>query len=297
MLGLIGGTGLGDALFGEAFGREHVVETPFGAPSSRVRVLEWSGLEIAVLSRHGEGHLLAPSQVPYRANVFALKALGVTHLIVSGAVGSLREEYRPKDLVLVDQVIDKTLRREPSFFDQGMAVHAELAQPYCGVLRERLARVARDDATVGSLGGARVHGSGTYVCMEGPQFSTVAEANMHRAWGGDLIGMTAMPEAKLAREAEMCCALVAFPTDYDCWRPHAPGTNKEALLAEIIGNLEVATANAVMLLKAAIAAFAREPLGPCACHSALSLSIWSDRTKIDPAHVLRYGPLVSKYLK
>ena len=237
MLGLIGGTGLGDALFGEAFGREHVVETPFGAPSSRVRVLEWSGLEIAVLSRHGEGHLLAPSQVPYRANVFALKALGVTHLIVSGAVGSLREEYRPKDLVLVDQVIDKTLRREPSFFDQGMAVHAELAQPYCGVLRERLARVARDDATVGSLGGARVHGSGTYVCMEGPQFSTVAEANMHRAWGGDLIGMTAMPEAKLAREAELPFSTLALATDYDCWHDDHDHVTVEAVVATMKANV------------------------------------------------------------
>ncbi len=289
MLGLIGGTGLGEALFGEAFGKEHAIDTPFGAPSSAVRVLSWSGLDVAVIARHGDGHVFSPSMVPYRANLFALKTLGVTHLLTSGAVGSLREEYAPRDLVLVDQIIDKTYRRVPTFFDEGMAVHAEFAQPYCATLRERLLAVASKAST-------KVHARGTYVCMEGPEFSTVAEANMHRAWGGDLIGMTAMPEGRLAREAEMCCALVAFPTDYDCWRPHAVAASKQALLAEILDNVKAATGNAITLLRAAIEDFAKAPLGPCACHSSLELGIWTRRDRIAPSSVAKYGPLVSKYL-
>jgi 5'-methylthioadenosine phosphorylase len=298
MLGLIGGTGLGEALFGEDFGKspkEHQVGTPFGRPSGPIRVVSWSGVDVAILARHGDGHVLPPSMVPYRANVFALKKLGVTHLLTSGAVGSLREEYRPRELVLVDQIIDKTYRRVPTFFDEGMAVHAEFAHPYCPTLRERLTAVAADSPTL-KAGNVKVHEKGTYVCMEGPEFSTVAEANMHRQWGGDLIGMTAMPEGRLAREAEMCCALVAFPTDYDCWRPHAPGASKQALLAEIIENVKAATANAILLLRAAIEDFGKRPLGPCACQSALELGIWTRRDRISKAAIEKYGPLVSKYL-
>jgi 5'-methylthioadenosine phosphorylase len=294
MLGLIGGTGLGDALFGEASGaarrEEHDMDTPFGRPSSAIRVVSWSGVDVAVLARHGDGHVLSPSMVPYRANVFALKKLGVTHLLTSGAVGSLREELQPRDLVLVDQIIDKTYRRVPTFFEEGMAVHAEFSQPYCATLRARLQKVAHASE-------ARVHARGTYVCMEGPSFSTVAEANMHRAWGGDVIGMTAMPEGRLAREAEMCCALVAFPTDYDCWRPHAPGTSKQALLAEIIDNVKVATSNAITLLRAAVEDLAKEPLGTCTCQSALELAIWTQRDRISPSVAEAYGPLVSKYVR
>jgi 5'-methylthioadenosine phosphorylase len=298
MLGLIGGTGLGEALFGEDFGKspkEHHVGTPFGRPSGPIRVVSWSGVDVAILARHGDGHVLPPSMVPYRANVFALKKLGVTHLITSGAAGSLREEYRPRDLVVVDQIIDKTYRRVPTFFDEGMAVHAEYAQPYCPILRERLLAVAAESAAL-KANDANVHGKGTYVCMEGPAFSTVAEANMHRAWGGDLIGMTAMPEGRLAREAEMCCALIAFPTDYDCWRPHAPGASKQALLAEILENVKAATANAIALLRATIEDFGKKPLGTCECQSALALGIWTRRDRIAPAAIEKYGPLVTKYL-
>lgn len=301
MLGVIGGTGLGEALFGEASAgspKEHVIDTPFGRPSSVIRVVSWSGLDVAILARHGDGHVHPPSMVPYRANVFALKKLGVTHLLTSGAVGSLREEYRPRELVIVDQIIDKTYRRVPTFFDDGMAVHAEFAQPYCATLRERLTKVAAASADL-KKSETKVHSKGTYVCMEGPEFSTVAEANMHRAWGGDLIGMTAMPEGRLAREAEMCCALVAFPTDYDCWRPHTPGASKMALLSEIIENVKAATANAIVLLRAAIEDFAKTPLdtgGPCVCQSALELGIWTRRDRIAPAAIEKYGPLVSKYL-
>lgn len=294
MLGLIGGTGLGEALFGDA-GTDERVDTPFGAPSSPVRVLRWGGVDVAVIARHGEGHIHPPTSVPYRANVFALKKLGVTHLLTSGAVGSLREELRPRDLVLCDQVIDRTSRRPGTFFDEGLAAHVELADPYCATLRSRLIAVARRPDLAGASA-FTLHEKGTYVCMEGPAFSTRAEAQMHRAWGGDVIGMTAMPEARLAREAEMCCALIAFPTDYDCWRPHAEGTSKQALLTEIIGHLRAATANAIGLLRAFVEGVATEPLPSCSCQSALELGLWSRRDRIAPETIERLGPLVARYL-
>jgi 5'-methylthioadenosine phosphorylase len=288
MIGLIGGTGLGEALFGEAHAEEREVETPFGKPSSPVRVVNWHGLEVALLARHGAGHAFNPSRVPYRANIYALKSLGVTHIIASGAVGSLREEIKPRDLVIVDQVIDKTHRRPSTFFDEGLAVHVEFAEPFCPQLRKLLLSVTdKVDSTV--------HTDGTYVCMEGPAFSTVAESQMHRAWGADLIGMTVMPEAKLAREAEIPYALIALATDYDCWRPHEPGLDKQKLLAEIIDHLKVATTNAVALMHVAIEAIAANPLGKCAIHDALALAIWSDRSKLTPAVFEKYGVLLEKY--
>jgi 5'-methylthioadenosine phosphorylase len=290
MIGLIGGTGLGEALFGEAHAAEHELETPFGRPSSPVRVMEWHGLKIAVLARHGDGHVLNPAQVPYRANIYALKSLGVKHIIASGAVGSLREEIKPRDLVIVDQVIDKTYRRTPTFFDEGLAVHVEFAEPFCPQLRELLLSVAKQvDATV--------HPKGTYVCMEGPAFGSIAESHMHRAWAADLIGMTVMPEAKLAREAEIPYALIALATDYDCWRPHAPGIDKQKLLAEILDHLKAATANAVALMKAAIEKLAAQPLGRSPIHDALELAIWSDRSKLTPELLKQYGVLLERYAK
>ncbi len=290
MIGVIGGTGLGEALFGETGGEMHDITTPFGRPSAPVRVVRWHGLDVALLPRHGEGHVLNPSQVPYRANIYALKALGVTHVLASGAVGSLREHIQPRHLVIVDQVIDRTYRRTPTFFDEGLAVHVEFAQPFCPQLRALLQSVAGRVATT-------VHSSGTYVCMEGPAFSTVAESLRHRSEGGDLIGMTALPEAKLAREAEMSYALVALVTDYDCWRPHEPGGTPQALLAEIIGNLKAATAHALTLIRAAIEAFAERPLPPGPIHTGLDLAVWTDRAKIAPAVAARYGVLLERYLR
>jgi 5'-methylthioadenosine phosphorylase len=288
MIGLIGGTGLGGALFGEAATREHDIDTPFGKPSSPIRVVEWDGIEVALLARHGDGHTFNPSQVPYRANIYALKSLGVTHIIASGAVGSLREEIRPRDLVLVDQLIDRTYRRTPTFFDEDLAVHVEFAQPFCPDLRALLLSVT-DKVD------ARVHPRATYVCMEGPAFSTIAESDMHRAWRGHLVGMTAAPEARLAREAEICYALVALVTDYDCWRPHAPGADRHKLLAEIIEHLKAATANGVALMRAAIEAFAAKPLGESPIHDALELAIWTDRSKLTPEVLAKYGVLLEKY--
>jgi len=214
------------------------VQTPFGPPSDEIIETHWAGVEIAILNRHGRGHVFSPSEVNYRANIYALKAIGCTHVIASGAVGSLREEIRPKDLVIPDQAIDKTYRREPTFFDGGLVAHVEFAAPFCPVLRKHLVSCAEAVETT-------VHDGGTYVCMEGPAFSTRAESQMHRLWGGDLIGMTAMPEAKLAREAELAYALVCLPSDYDCWRPAPAELDKHELLKEIIGNLTEATGNAI----------------------------------------------------
>src|SRR5438067_23460 len=214
-MGLIGGTGLGEALGVEQAGRRHEIQTPFGKPSDAIVEAEWAGVKVLLLARHGPGHLLNPSQVPFRANIFALKQLGCTHILASGAVGSLREEFKPRQLVIPDQLIDRTTRRAGTFFENA-AVHVEFAEPFCPVLRQILIDAKEEGASA-------VHNGGCYVAMEGPSFSTRAERLMHRLWGGDLIGMTAMPEAKLAKEAEISYALVALVTDYDCWRAPPSG--------------------------------------------------------------------------
>ncbi|MEO0588543.1 MAG: S-methyl-5'-thioadenosine phosphorylase, partial [Planctomycetota bacterium] len=243
-IGIIGGSGLGEKL-GLEQGAAEAVQTPFGAPSSELVTATWEGTEVVLLQRHGPGHTLNPSAVPYRANIFALKAAGVTHVLASGATGSLREHMHPGELVLVDQVIDKTYRRANTFYEKA-AVHAEMAEPFCPVMRDWLLNASR------SLEKTTVHPSGCYVVMEGPAFSTRAESLMHRGWGGDLIGMTAMPEARLAREAELAYAMIAMPTDYDAWREPPPGQSKQQLLQEIIGNLQRATEANLSLMKAAL---------------------------------------------
>ena len=288
MLGVIGGTGLGEALGALGTGEVHELSTPFGKPSGPITVIEIAGVSVALLSRHGEGHLLNPSRVPYRANIYALKQLGVTHILASGAVGSLREELAPKTLVVPDQVIDKTFRRAGTFYEE-LAVHVEFASPFCTALRNVLARAGTGLAT-------RIHHGGTYVCMEGPQFSSRAESEMHRAWGASLIGMTVMPEAKLAREAEICYALVALPTDYDCWRPHPAHLDQNKLLDEILANVKVATQSALELIRRAIPGVAALAEKPCPCQSALALAVWSDRTRIAPEVKEKLRPLIGKYL-
>lgn len=274
LVAVIGGSGVGQAVETNGNGQRHDVDTPFGKPSGPVLRTRWEGAEILFLARHGPGHVLPPGAVPYRANIWALKSLGATHIIASGATGSLREEIRPRDLVVPDQLIDKTHRRTGSFFDEaGVAVHVEFSEPFCPVLRERLLSCSHAVTTT-------VHDGGTYVCMEGPAFSTVAESRMHRAWGGDLIGMTCLPEAKLAREAELCYALLALPTDYDCWRPHDPGKDRQALLEEIMGNFHAVTASSIELLKATLRTTIATPLPDCTCQHALERAIWSDRAAI-----------------
>jgi 5'-methylthioadenosine phosphorylase len=324
-VGLIGGSGLGAALGAQTTGPRHELETPFGKPSDAIVESEWAGLPVLFLSRHGPGHLLNPSQVPYRANIFALKQLGCTHIIASGAVGSLREEFKPRDLVIPDQIIDKTHKRAGTFYENA-AVHVEFAEPFCPVLRRIVVEAGQrsevrgqssENAGVSAVPSASslnselrplpsfdVHARGCYVAMEGPAFSTRAESLMHRLWGGDLIGMTAMPEAKLAREAEISYALIALVTDYDCWR-HSPDTAKSEsadpslLLKEIIGNLQAASLNAIGLMRRAVELMAerREALFDSPAQQALKLAIWSDKSRIDPREVQRLGPLWMKYFE
>ena len=270
MLGIIGGTGMAEALGSLGAGEHHRVDTPFGPPSSPITVVQLGGAPVALLPRHGEGHVYPPGKVPYRANIFALKAVGVTHVLATASVGSLREEVRPGELVVPDQIIDRTFRRDPTFFDD-LAVHVEFAQPFCPSLRKVL---------LGARSEAKVHDGGTYVCMEGPQFSTRAESDLHRAWGAHLIGMTLMPEAKLAREAELCYAAVNLVTDYDCWRPHPTELGAQELLEEIVGNLRTTTAAALVLVRAALPAVQSLAASGCPCQASLERAIFTSGTQI-----------------
>jgi 5'-methylthioadenosine phosphorylase len=300
-IGLIGGSGLGAILASQDAGTRHEFDTPFGRPSNAIVETAWANVPVLLLNRHGPGHLLNPTHVPYRANIFALKQLGCTHIIASGAVGSLREEFQPRHLVIPDQIIDKAQKRPSTFFERA-AVHVEFAEPFCPVLRQILLE-AKADVTV--------HDRGCYVVMDGPAFSTRAESLMHRLWGGDLIGMTAMPEAKLAREAEIAYALVALVTDYDCWRakpapaepvgPVEPGKQEKIdpflLLKEIIANLEAATNNAMALIRRAVELIASKPREQLEspAHHALRLGIWSDKSAIAAEEVQRLAPLWMRY--
>jgi 5'-methylthioadenosine phosphorylase len=278
LIGIIGGTGLGDALAEHIADAElHNTDTPFGRPSAAIMVGKIGGREIAFLNRHGEGHKLSPSEVPFAANIFALKKLGVHTIISSGATGSLRKEIAPGDLVIVDQFIDKTFKRTNTFFDGFGAVHCEMAKPVCGRVRKILTDAAENLDV-------KTHPKGCYVCMEGPQFSTRAESLMHRRWGGDIIGMTAMPEAKLAREAQICYALIALPSDYDCWRPQRKDRDRQTLLKEIIGNLRTATDNCLKLIKAVLQNDSPLVCEDCSCRKSLELAVWTKQEQIDPVN-------------
>ena len=235
-IGVIGGTGLSE-LPGLTDVQEVTVNTPFGAPSGPVVVGSYQGVEIAFLSRHGAGHRLTPTELPVRANIYALKLLGVERVISISAVGSLREEFAPQHMVVPDQLIDRTRQRVSSFFGEGIVAHVSFAEPFCPALR----RLLVDSATEA---GATVHDGGTYVVMEGPAFSTVAESELYRSWGASVIGMTALPEAKLAREAELCYGTLACVTDYDVWHPDHDSVTVEVVLRNLHHN--VATAQAVL---------------------------------------------------
>lgn len=275
-LGIIGGSGLGAALSRLMVGKPTEVTTPFGAPSGPIVLGEVDGVPVALLARHGPGHRLNPSRVPYRANIHALKQLGVTHVMATAAAGSLQEQINPRDLVICDQLIDKTYKREGTFFDD-LAVHLEFAAPFCPTVRKVLLESSQGL-------GITVHPKGTLVCMEGPAFSTRAECDLHRSWGAHLIGMTSCPEVKLAREAELCYALVGLPTDYDCWKPHPENVGAQELGEIILGNLHAATESALALARASVVAIAKAGAAPCGCQTTLKNAVWTDRKEI-PAEV------------
>jgi 5'-methylthioadenosine phosphorylase len=268
--------------------REEIMpQTPFGAPSDAIVTGMLGEQPIAFVPRHGRGHRLSPTEVPSRANIYALKALGVEWIISVSAVGSLREDYAPLDLVVPDQIFDRTRSRPNSFFEDGVVAHVSFADPFCPHLSDRL-WTAMD-----ALGDFGAHRGGVYVCMEGPQFSTKAESNTYRKLGFDLIGMTSLPEAKLAREAEICYATVACVTDYDVWRESAESVTVEMVVANLTRNIE----NAKRIIRA-VAANLPETRAEqtCGCEHALAHAVLTDRSQITAPLRAKYGLLLGKYL-
>jgi 5'-methylthioadenosine phosphorylase len=282
-IGIIGGSGL-YTMPGLTRVREVRVTTPFGKPSDSFVLGELEGRKVAFLARHGRGHLLLPTEVPYRANIYGLKKLGVERIISVSAVGSLREEYKPLDMAVPSQFFDRTRGRVSTFFGGGIVAHIGFADPMCGVVQDAL--VAACDAM-----SVACHRGGTYVCMEGPAFSTLAESNAYRAWGMDLIGMTNLTEAKLAREAEICYATLAMVTDYDCWHPRHAAVTVDQVIECLNRNVE----NARKIIRGAVRNLPRER--NCKCGSALAHAILTDRRKVSAAAQRKLDLIVGKYLK
>jgi 5'-methylthioadenosine phosphorylase len=259
------------------------IKTPFGDPSDSIVIGTLEGQRVAFLPRHGRGHRISPSELPVRANIFALKTLGVEHVISLSACGSLKQELAPQDIVIPNQLFDRTKERASTFFGKGLVVHIAFADPFCPALSDILYRAAQASA-------AHVHMGGTLVVMEGPAFSTKAESNFYRQWGADLIGMTALPEAKLAREAEMCYATVACVTDYDCWHPEHDSVTVEM----VVGNLLKNAATSKAIVRHAVKAIPAQR--SCSCGSALKDAIITARERV-PAQMKRdLAPLLGKYL-
>jgi len=283
-IAVIGGSGL-YALDGLEGVREQAVDTPFGEPSSPVVSGRLGGTQLLFLARHGIGHRLIPSEVNYRANIWALKSLGAEQVISVSAVGSMREDIHPGEFVIVDQLIDRTKGRPSTFFGDGMVGHVDFADPVCPSLAARLFAAAEGLGTT-------VHRGGTLMVMEGPAFSTRAESLMHRQLGVDLIGMTAMPEAKLAREAELCYATLAMATDYDCWHE----TEEDVSVMSVIEILKKNVENARAVL-ARVAADGPGEARDCSCASALEHAIITDRKLIPAEAIERLAPIVGRVLK
>jgi 5'-methylthioadenosine phosphorylase len=285
-IGVIGGSGL-YRMEGMTDVEEVNVQTPFGNPSDVITIGKVSGVPMAFLPRHGRGHRISPTEIPVRANIWALKSLGVEWVISVSAVGSLREHIAPRDLIIPDQLFDRTKSRVNSFYEGGIVVHCTFAEPFCPTLSKLLLDAAHE------LSDVKVHSGGTYICMEGPLFSTKAESNVYRKWGMDIIGMTALPEAKLAREAELCYAIIACATDYDCWHE-----SEESVTVEmVIGNLSANVANAQRILqKVAQRIPADRSALTCGCADALATAIITDRSLIPAEVKQRYSLLIGKYL-
>jgi len=281
-IGIIGGSGL-YSLPGLSKTKEVAVKTPWGAPSDKYLVGTLSGRRVAFLARHGRGHRISPTELNFRANIYGMKKLGVERILSLSAVGSLKEEHKPLDFVLPDQFYDHTKHRESTFFGDGLVVHVGFGQPVCPQLGELLEGCCR-------TAGVRVKRGGTYICMEGPQFSTLAESNLYRSWGMDVIGMTNATEAKLAREAEICYVTVAMVTDYDCWHPD----HDHVTVQQIIAVLNQNAANAARVVTEAVARMPKER--KCSCGSALASALITDRSKIPAATRKKLGLLVEKYI-
>jgi len=282
-IGIIGGSGL-YTMPGLSKVKEVRVKTPFGAPSDAYVCGTLEGRRLAFLARHGRGHRILPSELNFRANIHGLKQLGVERIISISAVGSLREEHKPTDFVIPDQFFDRTRHRVDTFFGNGVVAHIAFADPVCGELARVVEAACKKVAVTGKRGG-------TYLCMEGPQFSTKAESNVYRDMGMDVIGMTNLQEAKLAREAELCYVTVAMVTDYDCWHPQHDSVTVEQILAVLHKNAE----NAAKVVRETLAAMPRER--SCKCGSALAHAILTDPKKIPVGAKKKLGLIIGKYLR
>ena len=281
-IGIIGGSGL-YKMEGMTEVEEVKISTPFGEPSDALILGNLEGVRVAFLPRHGKGHRISPSELPVKASIYALKSLGVERIISVSAVGSFKEEIKPLDLVILDQIIDCTKGRNSTFFTDGIVAHVAFAEPFCPVLSQILFEAA-------TKAGAKVHKGGTYLAMEGPQLSTQAESQLYRNWGADVVGMTALPEAKLAREAEICYATLAVVTDYDCWHPSHASVTAEMILT----NLQKGVATAKKILRLTIPRIPQKR--DCACATALKDAIVTSPKYIPEKTKEDLALLIGKYL-
>ncbi|MGH9492672.1 MAG: S-methyl-5'-thioadenosine phosphorylase [Terriglobales bacterium] len=281
-IGIVGGSGL-YSMPGVTGTREVTLRTPFGKPSDAYVLGNLAGRKVAFLARHGRGHRILPTELNFRANIHGFKQLGVERIMSVSAVGSLKEEHRPLDFVIPDQFVDRTRHRVDTFFGEGCVAHIGFSDPVCRELAMVVARACTKVGVTGKLGGS-------YVCMEGPQFSTKAESHLYRSWGMDVIGMTNLQEAKLAREAELCYVTVAMVTDYDCWHPGHDAVTVDQIIAVLMKN----AANASKVVKEAVATIPRTR--GCKCGAALANAIITDRTKIPPKTRKKLHLLLGKYL-
>ena len=281
IIGIIGGSGL-YSMPGFTVQEEVKIETPFGPPSDAYVVGKLAGRDVAFLTRHGRGHKIMPTELNFRANIYGMKKLGVKHILSLSAVGSLKEEHKPLDFVIPDQFFDRTKGRVSTFFGDGLVAHISFGDPICAQMSKRVVDAAKVAGVIAKPGG-------TYLCMEGPAFSTKAESNVYRSWGMDIIGMTNLQEAKLAREAEICYVTVAMVTDYDCWHPD----HDHVTVTDIIANLTKNAENAASLVAAFVGAFPEAM--DCKCHSALANALITDKTKVPDATRKRLELIVGKY--
>ena len=282
-VGIIGGSGLYQ-MHGLNVLFERTLDTPFGAPSDAYVIGEVDGVRVAFLSRHGRGHTLMPAELNYRANIYGFKLLGAHTILSASAVGSMKESYHPTDIVFPHQFIDRTRHRPDTFFGNGIVGHVAFADPICAAVSFLMGDAAR-------AAGARVHIGGTYLCMEGPQFSTRAESNLYRTWGVDVIGMTNLQEAKLAREAEICYATMALVTDYDCWHESHDAVTVEIVLDYLRKNAQTAQ----QVLRSSIAGAATRKRD-CACANALQYAIITDPSRIPPKVKEDLAPIIGRYI-